>query len=385
MTSLGSRRRWMPLAMVGLVAIGALCAPVAVLFGPARAREFLYREVAYRAIITRVTAGLTDDAAITRALFEYVADQQDAPRTYPAIDRTVWDGLVAGTAWCDQQAWSLGTLLARKGVPGTLLMLRGRHVDSHHTVATVFLDGSWRVLDPFWGLTFIQPTGAPATFHDLQHEARRAELSSGRAEAIARFDPEFFAGYFALFEKDHPPTQWMALTEVHPQRRWLHRVLDAYVSLLGQTGVARFQDVYLWRRFRAGGEDVFWRARHYDLFARDALASEAYRTVVADAATAYREDALYFLGRVQQRLGDWDGSAQTFTQLLDEFGTAVNPKWKLFAHYRRGLALERAGEAGLAAEDYAHAVHEQQLEADVRLLALRGRRTSPTTHAANGM
>jgi tetratricopeptide (TPR) repeat protein len=369
-------RWWSHAYAAGLVVVSLavllIAAPFAALAGPERLRDFVYREVAYRVIVDRVTAGLTDDTAVAAALFDFVSTRVDAPRTQPAADLTVWDDLLRGIAWCDQQAWDLSTLLARKNIPSTILMLRGYDAETHHTVASAYLDGRWRILDPFWALVFRRRSGAPATFADLRRPDLRDELASAKLDAIAQFDPAFGDRYFRLFEPTHPPTQWLPLTYSDRARRLARRAIDFYAGMLDTLFVHRFQDAYLLRRHGKQGDGLYWRARHYDLFFRRELALESYQRFLRDSPQSpHREDALYFLGRLQQDLGDWRGSIRTLDLVLAE--TGVTPKWLPFAHFYLGLALEQVGDEAAAADAYWLAAPEAQVDAAARLLALIGR------------
>jgi hypothetical protein len=345
--------------------------PTALVLGPRRLRDYAYRELAYRVIADEITKSVTGEGQVADSLLAFVATHEYAPLTIPAIDRTVLNDLVRGIAWCDQQAWALSTLLAKKGIASTLLMLRGYDTDSHHTVASVYVAGQWRIVDPFYKLVFFKPSGKLATFNDLQRPDRRTRLTSPKYAAMDRYDPTFFKQYFKLFEPQYKPIKWAPLTETKDRRRrFVSGIVDFYVRFLGNLFIHRFQDAYLWHPLsHAPDGDLFLRARHYDLFFRRDLALATYKQLLAEHPDDPDvEDALYFMGRVHQDLGQWTTAADTFDALLARFGQ--NSKWAGMVHYLKGQADEAEHNWQDAINEYRLSATDFQVDSSVRLMTI---------------
>jgi tetratricopeptide (TPR) repeat protein len=366
----------------------ALAVPVILVLGPSKLSDYAYRELAYRVIVERVTAGLTDEEQITYALAEWIGSHEFAPPAaqVPAVDLTVFNDLVRGIGWCDQIAWGLSTLLAQRGIPSTLLMLSGAQQESRHTVAAVYLKGEWRVVDPLYKLTFVRPTGQLGTFEDLANPTSRLTLVSAKRDAIKRVDAEFFPQtYYRYFEPAYPATMWAPLTETKDvSRRFVSTVVAAYERVFGDRFVHAFQDAWLRRQsYQSVDEEIFLRARHYDLFFRTEAAAEGYRKFIAmQSAGAPPLDAWYFLGRLQHRTGQWASAIDTFTALLaydapllaaDKGGVM----WTPFARYFRGTAFEALGALDQAQRDYELSAREYQVDSVIRLSALASRGGRP--------
>lgn len=220
--------------LTGFAVLLFVALPAGLLFAPQKLRDYAYRELAYRVIVDDVTQGVTSDLQIASSLFAFIADHEFAPGNAPVVDTTVFNDLVRGIGYCDQQAWGLSTLLAKKRIPATLLMLRGRREVSAHTVAIAYLDGKWRILDPFYKQTFTTPSGELATFEELQRDPDLIRTASPKLAALARTKKPFVDEYVSLYEPGFPPTKWSPLTEAKdPVRRSISALVDGYVTVLG--------------------------------------------------------------------------------------------------------------------------------------------------------
>lgn len=322
--------------LVGLILV-CLIPPALAVVAPARLADYVYRELAYRVISDRVTAGAESEMEKADALLNYMSTHEYAPTVHAGgyapgmesrpVDATVMNDLVRGIGWCDQQAWGLATLLAKQEIPGTLLMLRGNTPVSHHSVAEVYLSGEWRILDPFYAVTFVRPNGDLATFDDLQHPE---QLASDRRGAIEAYQPDFFDDYyFSMFAPDHPPTRWAPLTSSKDvTRRIITRGVDLYEGVFGRAFAHPFQDAWLLRqRYDTEDAKLFFRARHYHLFFRQERALALYARLTTEYPnSSYVEDALYFEAHLRLGMGQWAEAARTFEALLSSrFGATT--KW----------------------------------------------------------
>jgi transglutaminase-like putative cysteine protease len=191
------KRRFAIVGRLTALAVAVFIAlPAALLMAPQKLRDYAYRELAYRVIADEVTKEATSDAQFAASLLAYVSGHETASSSAQVVDDTVFNDLVRGIGFCDQQAWGLSTLLAKKHVPATLLMLRGRQQVSQHSVATVFLNGKWRVLDPYYQRLLAEYPASPHAedglyFLDKWYEDQRQWQAAGRAfdELLARIGP----------------------------------------------------------------------------------------------------------------------------------------------------------------------------------------------------
>lgn len=364
-----------PFAIVGrLMALAVavfIVLPAALLWAPQKLRDYAYRELAYRVIANEVTKEATSDVQVASSLLAYISGHETAPSSAQVVDDTVFNDLVRGIGFCDQQAWGLSTLLAKKHVPATLLMLRGRQQVSQHSVATVFLNGKWRVLDPYHHLTFAMPSGDPATFEDLQRDPDLIRSTSPKLDALERYKKGFADYYAGLYDPRFPPDKWGSPTDSRNLiRAVITRVVDGYVGLLGDRFVHAYQDVYLRRPLSSTPDgDLFLRARHYDLFFRRDAALAAYQRVLAEyPASPSAEDALYFLGKWYEDHRQWQAAGRTFDALLARIGPRA--KWADTAHYFNGVANEAQHNYPKAASEYMASASAEQTDSAVRLSAM---------------
>jgi tetratricopeptide (TPR) repeat protein len=357
--------------VIGCVLIVGLALPAALLFAPQKLRDYAYRELAYRVIADEATKGAASNLQAAESLLAYVSGHETAPSTAQVVDDTVFNDLVRGIGFCDQQAWGLSTLLAKKNIPATLLMLRGRQQVSQHSVATVFVNGKWRVLDPYHHFSFVMPSGDPATFEDLQRDPRLIRLTNPKLDALERYKRGFADYYAGLYEPRFPPDKWGSPTDSRNLiRAVITRVVDGYVGLFGDRFVHAYQDLSLRRRLSPAPDgDLFLRGRHYDLFFRRDAAIAAYQRVLREyPASPYAEDALYFLGKAYGDQHQWKAAGQAFDELLARIGPRA--RWADTAHYFNGLANEAEQNYAKAAREYLASASAEQTDSAVRLSAM---------------
>lgn len=328
--------------LVALLAILALAAvpPIAFLAGPPRLRDHAYRELAYRVIADEATRNAGDELQVVDALHRFVSEHETALTGAAPVDATVLDDLVRGVGFCDQQSWALSTLLAVKGIPATMLMLRGRDEISRHSVTSVYVAGQWRIVDPLYDLVFFT-AGKPATFDDLSRADRRAVVTSPKLPGLERSQPAFLQWYFALFDPAHAAIRWHPDTK-DTKRRAVSAVITLYLEL-GNGFAHSFQDGWLRRQaFESPEIELFVRARHHDLFSRRDLALAHYKRLIAGYPySSYAEDGLYFLARLLADQGHASEAVETYDLLLRRFGE--HGKWAILAHHFKGRALEDEG------------------------------------------
>ena len=183
-----------------------LLIPFLYLFSPTRLKDYVYRELCYHVIADGIHArsGSLDDFLKNIVSFVYtnIDSHGDA---MPIIDDTSWDCFVRGFGYCDQQAWALSTVLAKKGIPSRLAMLKGRSPSSGHSLAEVYVDNKWRVVDPHMNAVYYNDKGELATFADMQNNV--VDLAPVAKEKME------LALYRSYFAPDYSPDRWAPLTK----------------------------------------------------------------------------------------------------------------------------------------------------------------------------
>jgi tetratricopeptide (TPR) repeat protein len=338
-----NRRKSHRIFLIGLLALVVLFAtpPLALLAAPKRLRDHAYREMAYRVIANEATRDATDELQIVESLLAFVSEHETSLTGAAPIDATVLDDLVRGIGFCDQQSWGLSTLLAAKGIPAVMLMLRGHDEISRHSVTSVYVAGKWRIVDPLYDLVFFAQPKEPASFEDLARPDRRAALTGPKRAAIQRYDPAFLQRYFALFDPVHAPVRWHPDTK-DAKRRVVSKVMNLYLRM-GNGFAYRFQDAWLrGQSYETPEAELFLRARHYDLFSRRDLALAHYRRLIAEYPnSSHAEDGLYFMARLLSDQGRGSEAVEAYDLLLRRFGE--QGKWAILAHHLKGRALEDEG------------------------------------------
>jgi hypothetical protein len=165
-----------------------------------KALDFVDRDVNYRALARKITAGLATDEARVLAVFEWVrARVRDVPAGFPVVDDHIWHILVRGYGAGEQKADVFTTLTTYAGVPGYFVML-GPH-SARLPIALVLVERRWRVVDVEHGFVFRNTAGQLATFEDLAAGHGLVERLAGRLQYKGRE----YAGYFARPPALTPP------------------------------------------------------------------------------------------------------------------------------------------------------------------------------------
>jgi len=113
-------------------------------FAPEKISNFLYRELSYNKI-AKLYKGNSYEESIQN-LFLYVSEEQsELSNKYLLVDKNSFNDLIRGVGACDQQAFTMMTLLEKLNISNTRL----RDVQAH-TYSEVLLDGKWVIVDPFF-------------------------------------------------------------------------------------------------------------------------------------------------------------------------------------------------------------------------------------------
>ena len=336
------------------VLIGALLVPVALFLGVRfNARwqdkfEHFYERVTLQQIADRVTAGAPDRQTAVIRLMEYARDRVALPpANRPIGDVKPLEILAAGRGFCDQRANVFIHLARTLPVDSRLVFLRDDKGRSPHSIAQVYLEGEWRIVDPVLGVPFLNRQGKLATFRDLAEEP--ALLTDARAiQPQKQFGVEQnFVEVAKLYKQD--PTifnSWKGKRKIGldhcpgPIRRWfVCRVQDLYF----QMPISR-QDV-------AREEQRLNRARQYALLFRVKEAERLYRILMEKGETpAIQQDARYFTGCLYESQGRAEEALRWFGLALSCDSAVAG--WAPVIHALMGPLYESLGHPAEALECY---------------------------------
>lgn len=264
------RRRW-PIAVAIVVAIG-----LAVAFS---VREPLYNQLVLAVVAheARGDASETEEEVALNLLNHVVnlAPQPLGPEVH--IDDNAAGTLVRGGGWCDSLAMALVQVAELAGYRGQVVFLFDDDGVSPHTLSTLYVDGEYRVFDPFFQSVTRTAEGHLATISDI------AAGSAPTPHEDLR--PEHFANSQVFYET---PTGGM--------KTYVRSVARAAMRSVARTLAAPTQDLYLavtrpsaavtvngevWEDWNDPGERELWEGRHRHVFGRMNDAADAYRSAAA--------------------------------------------------------------------------------------------------------
>jgi hypothetical protein len=206
-------RRWRPARGAAVVALVLVAALVAVSMLPVTTRQgvdyvvtthrlplylkaldFVDRDLNYRALARRVTAGEATEAGRMLALLAWTrANVRDQPFGFPVIDDHVWHIIVRGYGVDEQKADVFATLATYAGLPAYWINLKaGRE---RLPVALVRVGDRWRVLDVANGLVFRNRRGELATAEEIAVDHAPVATAAGTRVYRGQAYGEFFRGF----------------------------------------------------------------------------------------------------------------------------------------------------------------------------------------------
>lgn len=266
-----------------MLAVAILAAGVAGLY--------LKREAVYRQILLAQVADLATDAEDPEQQALDVLDhiRQMAPlRPSEVIDDDPAATLVRGWGYCDSLAMSYVQVLERIGLRGRLLFLWDEQGTSPHTVAAVWLDSEWRIIDAQTGVV-------PRT--ESAEIASAADIAAGSASVTGGWvEPGDYGRATVVYET--PGEHGLARRAARAGAEAVAAVAstlaqDLYLATSPPTYTSN--DGKVWEDWTDPGDKAYWRARHYALFGRDADAADAYRAALSSPSDR-SGDAEFFLG-----------------------------------------------------------------------------------------
>ncbi|MGH2498746.1 MAG: hypothetical protein ACRDF0_01415 [Candidatus Limnocylindria bacterium] len=218
---------------------------------------------------------------------------------FPAvvIDDDAAGTLLRGWGYCDSLAMAFVQVAERRGLRGQLLFLSNEDGVSPHAVATIKLDGEWRVFDVLTGVASRRSDGAIATPQDI---------ASGRAASTGSWIAASWCEAPQVFYQTSRPSG---------VRGWIRGAAFLMADVVARTIPSVVQDLYLlteppsyrdihgsvWADWRGPAERALWRARNYEVLGRLELARHAYEKVMRAPDGRFSDQARFFLYHLEQR------------------------------------------------------------------------------------
>ena len=353
-------------AAVALVIIGV----VGWLGATAHGRNQLshqYQRIAFQWIADQETRGIHDRQAQAIRLHEYVHERLYQPSSEKPIgDLEPIEILAAQRGWCDQQAAVFIQLARTLPLDSRLVFLQDGHGSSPHSVAEVYFDGHWRIVDPFLGMIITNREGQLASREELGADLQLlTDLPQVRALAASGFATDFvkMAGWYR-----NPPTIFN--TWRGKRQGWLDRCPSALRRLL----VCAVQDLYLALcpsvMARSRLERQLRRAKHYALVGRSRSAQRILKGLIRqEAESRVQESAAFFLGRLYQSQGRLPQARVVLEALLREH---PHTGWAPMGRAALGAVYEAMHEPALAIAAYEESgLQKTEAPIGTRVMALR--------------
>jgi len=313
-----------------------LIAPFAMLLGPERLRDYIHRELIYKVITAKLTQGGKQDRQNALRLMDFVESHVlPHPAGSPVIDKHPLNDLVRGMGACDQMANTLITLARKGGIKGRLIFLYGYDSVSHHSVCDLYIDGKFRIFDPFIGSVFVDKEGDMATFNNMQTRGREFSLMRN-TEAMALLDrinvikssyiewnklskeesekiDVFKDIYLRLYEPANEPKFFRVNYQQDCKRFALSRIMDSYYDIFGDIFLILFQELY----FKLDNTNPFEKARlkHISFRYKDAIDEYTANTDTIKNSFLNTEST-FFKGQAFWDAADYERAIWEYERLL---------------------------------------------------------------------
>ncbi|MBL7068277.1 MAG: transglutaminase domain-containing protein [Candidatus Omnitrophica bacterium] len=313
-----------------------ILAPFLMLLGPDRFRDYIHRELVYEVIVSKLTEGVKRDREKALILMDFVeAHVLPHPVGSRVIDKHPLNDLIRGMGSCDQMANTLITLARKANIKGRLIFLYGYDSVSHHSVCDLYIDGRFRIFDPFIGSVFVDKEDNMAGFRDMQNRGgefspmrnQKAMGALNRVEKIKSSyiewnklpkeksaDLDIFEDiYLRLYEPAYEPKFFRVNYKQDRKRFALSRIMDLYYNTLGDGFLILFQELY----FKLDNTDPYTKARfkHLSFRYKDAI-SEYSVNIDAIEDKFLKTEEIFFMGQAFWDMGDYKKSILEYERLL---------------------------------------------------------------------
>jgi hypothetical protein len=322
---------------------------------------YCYREITYSLIVNSIVGKERDPEKIAELLLGYCYNDLFSPQEAVVVDKDVYTELFRGIAFCDQRAWVFGTFAGMLGIDNRMVLAMNPDGVSRHVMSELFIDKNWRFFDPSFGFVVRKSNGELASYDDICNDLSLFYLSPPM-RILKEIEPDKYQkvkDYFArdIFNKNIKPGYWgNPIRSKDIKRKIIAGVLYCYAGFFGKNFCYLYQDLYL-KYFSSSGskrEDIFNRARNYDLFKRYRPAIAEYRNFIDNFPKApEREDALFFLGTLYYKMKIPIASLRFFRELSRQYPST---KWRRMALYYSGCNYELLRDPVSAKDCYQQAI-----------------------------
>ena len=230
-------QRW--LRCVIIIVITLIVMPFLTFLGPHRLSEFCFKELCYRIVADKVANNLIFEEQKVLSLCDWV-HKNVVPRDFAGacIDIDPCNDMIRGIGWCDQQSNTLITLARKQGMLGQLIFLRGYTPVSTHSVCAIFLDGKFRIFDPYFNAVYRhKETQEIATFQQLQDDFD----AYIEPKLIKEQEP---GQHKRLYGKEYPPDHFLTNTQ-SGVRKALTFMMECYCKVFGRLFSRTYIGIYL--------------------------------------------------------------------------------------------------------------------------------------------
>jgi len=348
------KKRYIVIAVFFLLLV--FIPPLSLLLGPTTLHEYANRELVYKVIADKVTKNTTNEREKALKLFNYLHNHLYTPMRSRPADVNQLKHLVRNVAWCDSQAGTLVALARKVNIRGGWVGLYGYDKVSHHSASVLYIDGKYRMLDPFMGYVFMTKDNDISTLEDIQ--TSRNMLRSEQEEALQILGSERLNKklgmdrldfYFKLYE---PTYSWNIHILEWPgfKRKLVSMIVDTYYAVFGDVFLVPFQEMY----FMVADTGPFLKARLKHLSLRFKSAINDYDNIMKNedlvkdseillidykniSTEIIRSEMMFFKGQALWDMKDYNKCIEVLEGLLK---TYPDTRWLGLAYFYLGNSYE---------------------------------------------
>ena len=131
--------------------------------------ELIDRDYHYRVLAKDITKGRKTDEEKVLAIFNWTHQniKTNIPEGWPIVDDHILNIIIRGYGVHDQLADVFSALCVYAGIPAKMYEITPPGLRNKLVVSVVYLDGTWRIFDPFHNKYFKNKKGEIASIQDI--------------------------------------------------------------------------------------------------------------------------------------------------------------------------------------------------------------------------